>query len=468
MAVCVRLAVSYAVADTGGGLWGMANDDKQALIIIHGVGEQRPMDTLRSFVDAVWTYDPSVHHRHGKAAGTVWSKPDDASGSFELRRLTTGQNAKGLKTDFFEFYWAHMMQGTTLSQVTGWMQMLLLRQPSTVPPQLKAIWLLLLTGLVVAVGLIVYGTVYGAVGGGSNGWSSLILGMVLVPLLEFIARKIVGDAARYLNPAPANISSRQRIRSAGVDLLQTLHDRGYRRIIVVGHSLGTVIGYDMLIYAWARHNDLVDGTRPKQNSALEALEKAATASQIAKAENIQGKVNEAGFPTADYQVNQGAYAAELREAGNSWRVTDFVTLGSPLAHASVLLAQDEMALRAKQADRELPTCPPTLENKKSFSFAISVPAGKRNARRKVPHHAAPFGPTRWTNLYFPARAVIWGDIIAGPLRNVMGPGVRDVRVRTQIWRGLFSHTSYWTLPKGRTTAHHVKALRLALRLGEDS
>jgi hypothetical protein len=33
---------------------------KQAFVIIHGMGEQRPMDTLRSFVKAVWTTDEEV------------------------------------------------------------------------------------------------------------------------------------------------------------------------------------------------------------------------------------------------------------------------------------------------------------------------------------------------------------------------------------------------------------------------
>ncbi|TIP96430.1 MAG: hypothetical protein E5X57_38255, partial [Mesorhizobium sp.] len=29
----------------------------QAVVIVHGMGEQRPMDTLRGFVQAVWSYD---------------------------------------------------------------------------------------------------------------------------------------------------------------------------------------------------------------------------------------------------------------------------------------------------------------------------------------------------------------------------------------------------------------------------
>ena len=38
-----------------------------------------------------------------------------------------------------------------------------------------------------------------------------------------------------------------------------------------------------------------------------------------------------------------------------------MTLGSPLAHADILLARDRVGLEAKQNDREFPTCLPVLE-----------------------------------------------------------------------------------------------------------
>ena len=33
---------------------------KQAVVVIHGMGEQIPMQTLNTFVDAVWTTDISL------------------------------------------------------------------------------------------------------------------------------------------------------------------------------------------------------------------------------------------------------------------------------------------------------------------------------------------------------------------------------------------------------------------------
>ena len=47
---------------------------RQAVLLIHGIGEQRPMSTLRSFVAAL-------------VGNSFRSKPDDLSKSFELRRL---------------------------------------------------------------------------------------------------------------------------------------------------------------------------------------------------------------------------------------------------------------------------------------------------------------------------------------------------------------------------------------------
>ena len=72
---------------------------RQAVLLIHGIGEEKPMDTLRRFVDTVWTRDTAVHHEF--AGSDVWSKPDTVSESYELRRLTTPKNKAEIRTDFF-------------------------------------------------------------------------------------------------------------------------------------------------------------------------------------------------------------------------------------------------------------------------------------------------------------------------------------------------------------------------------
>jgi hypothetical protein len=382
----------------------------------------------------------------------MWSKPDTVSDSFELRRLTTPKNSAGIRTDFFEFYWQHLMDGTTYGHVIGWVSTLLLRRWRRVPPQLKASYvaLWLLTIAIVTLAL------YAAVATASDEppvspWLSAVLSVALVPLAGAVIRGTIGDAARYLHPAPANVQCRHAIRQAGISVLTALHERkAYDRIIVAGHSLGSVIGYDILTHAWPKYNEVEPSGPAPSIAALDALE-ALAGSQAASVEEIHAA--------------QRAYFAELTGNSCAWRVTDFLTLGSPLAHAEVLLARDRADLEARQGDRELPTSLPTLEHTTEqhqptarFSFAAR-PKGFR-----IPHHAAVFGPTRWTNIYFPNRFIVYGDLIGGPLRGMFGRGVRDLAVTTTQRLGLLSHTLYWKYGSETATPPHIETLRAALDL----
>lgn len=432
--------------------------ERQAVLLIHGVGEQKPMDTLRGFVDAVWRHNTAIHHPFVIRSGAppVWSKPDYVSESFELRRLTTPQNTSGIRTDFFEFYWQHLMQGTTVSHVVAWSRTLLLRRPSTVPAQLQPIYWLLIVGLSVAAAFALHAalTARDSADRAIPAWLSFLISVAMLPAMGFVVRSIIGDAARYLHVAPPNVQRRHEIRQAGIALLHELHSRGYSRIILVGHSLGSVIGYDILTHAWPTYNQFTPTTLTPQTVALEALEALAQS---------KGRVT-----STQVQAAQRAYFNELVANGSQWRVSDFITLGSPLAHASILLARDSAALRTRQEDREFPTCLPVLESLKRAGqlisrFSFEPPNGSIPSFR-LPHHAAPFGPTRWTNLFFPNRFIVHGDLIGGPLASVFGEGVRDVPVRTQLRLGFLSHTLYWTLPQGTGTATHIESLREALDL----
>ncbi|AYQ30267.1 hypothetical protein DT070_20995 [Polaromonas sp. SP1] len=411
---------------------------RQALLLIHGIGEQRPMDTLRGFAREVWSKDTSVH-RPGPGAEAIWSKPYPLSEDFELRRLTTGENKSGQRTDFFEFYWAHLMKGTELKHVLAWLATLLLRLPGRVPPQLRPAYWVLWTLVLLSGGLALGYCLLKSQGDGFwtfsvsvPAWLSLAVSIVLLPVIAFLARQIVGDAARYLHVAAANVQMRHSIRSAGLRVLKDLHARGYDRIVVVGHSLGTVIAYDILSYAWSEWN--AEKTSPGGvDQALDDME-ALT-------------VRAAGGEDVAAEVFHDAQRACLRESianGHTWRVSDFVTLGSPLAHAPLLLARDQKALSAKFQEREYAQCPPVLEVRRSKGQDVhSFRYFDKKLSRKVLHHAALFAVTRWTNLYFPCRALLWGDLVGGPVAGVFGAGVRDVPVRTRRRFGLCSHTFYW-------------------------
>src|SRR5712672_1471114 len=93
---------------------GTAQAAKQAVVVIHGMGEQRPMDTIKAFVRAVWETDAVITANKLPHPSQVWSKPDPRTGSLELRRITTRESipspafAHGVRTDFYELYWADL------------------------------------------------------------------------------------------------------------------------------------------------------------------------------------------------------------------------------------------------------------------------------------------------------------------------------------------------------------------------
>lgn len=226
---------------------------KQAVLLIHGIGEQKPMDTLRSFVGALLGQG-----KGGKDA--YWSKPDPMSELFELRRL---QAVGRPTTHFYEYYWAYNVEGTKIFAVVRWLIGLIFRSGRNVPASTKALWWLSRTLVAVVVISALLGiptqlrawfttqTAFGAV------WLAVVGGAAM---LQVVVMSYLGDAARYLSPRPANIRLRHAIRSEGMKLLRTLHERGeYDRIIVVGHSLGSVIGYDLITHLWQEYNEKYPG-----------------------------------------------------------------------------------------------------------------------------------------------------------------------------------------------------------------
>lgn len=91
---------------------------RQAVVLIHGIGEQKPMATIRSFVDSVLEADEGIEHYERKGDGpkkrvAYYSRPDRISGNFELRCLRSAGGR--IKTDFYELYWAHRMKEHTSS-----------------------------------------------------------------------------------------------------------------------------------------------------------------------------------------------------------------------------------------------------------------------------------------------------------------------------------------------------------------
>lgn len=391
---------------------------RQAVVIIHGIGEQRPMNTLRAFAGGALGLE--------RGQDRFFSKPDRISDTLELRRLAAFPPDVPIQTDFYELYWAHLMEGTTWRHVAAWFQMLLWRSPAEVPRRLRTVWWFAWIALVSVAGayllwrpdaarLLATGALTVAAAAAAR-WLAGSFGL-----------GVVGDAARYLSPTPANIRVRHAIRSAALSLLRGLHaDTRYERIILVGHSLGSVVAYDALTYLWQEshsvHGSPEDSRQPRY-------------------EEMQARLAATGAgPVQDFRALQRALWDEQRGAGIPWRITDLVTLGSPLAHAPFLLAssQDDFDERVRQ--RELPTCPPQPDDRRDIGFLskeYATPSGKRSIR--ILHHAALFACTRWTNIYFAA------DLVGGRVGPHFGGGVWDVEVQpaTRASRSAMAHTRYW-------------------------
>jgi hypothetical protein len=514
-----------------------ATENRQAVVIVHGMGEQRPLETLRGFVEAVWggssvpTGEPSDDD--------VWIVPDNRTGLTELARITTRQ-VGGARTDFYELYWSDLLVGNTLTQIRAWIRGLLWRWPHQVPRESASLWISLWVIVVVLLLLPVaagstgsWGSVLSMLAAGETArdvWSGIASALVwlalsyglrsklkknlklrehawgrlpgiwaarspaeasvsavhsttvtlLAPLAVAVAAffffpwtllldfksvalilaagsalvlavwvvPVFGDVARYVRTSPDAVAARAAIRDRGVELLRALHgpaegdfttryDHGklssYNRIVVVGHSLGSIVAYDVLRLFWEERGPT--RLNPASNDEMKTL--AAVDAYCRKHVKEPEKLK-----TKEFRDLQKKASHELAKRQKNWRVTDFVTVGSPLTHAEFLISRDRALFERRKAERLFPTCPPMMEPGEKPSF-LYTPKG---SDQSFAHHAAMFSTMRWTNIYNPSRLILLGDFISGPCRPNFGPGIVDCAVnirRGGLLSRLVTHTDYW-------------------------
>ena len=265
--------------------------DMQAVVVIYGMGEQIPMDTIKGFVDAVWQKDNIITANGLPDPAEVWSKPDARTGSLELRRITTRESIvslpqfpTGVRTDFYELYWADLTGGATWDSLKSWVSGLLFRPLSRVPPKVRLAWLVLWLGslLVVALGILAVlpASVWnGTPLAGLSNWQWLLAAgaVAIIALVHQMGTSTFGRVVRYTRADPDNIAARAAVRDRGLKLLRSLHDGPhYKRIVIVAHSLGTMLAHDLLSYFWAEREaarTIREGTL--EFDALCALEQAA-------------------------------------------------------------------------------------------------------------------------------------------------------------------------------------------------
>lgn len=240
-------------------------------------------------------------------------------------------------------------------------------------------------------------------------------------------------------PSPKNIAVREKIRKNGIELIRKLHDaknndgtsEKYGKIILVGHSLGSIVAYDILSSLFAEyHSNYKNVPAAVTQTELDALRKS---------------YDNPDHTAGQHQKTQSALFDEYKAMGNQWRVQHFITMGSPLTHASLILNRKPEDFERKKNQREFPVSPPQLDHADDhFAFDRTFktePKPGTDVEIKILHHAAHFAVTQWTNVYFT------NDWIGGAMASEFGKGILDIPIMAKskkLRRIPFStHTKYW-------------------------
>ncbi|WP_292523396.1 hypothetical protein [Mesorhizobium sp.] len=458
----------------------------QAVVIVHGMGEQRPMDTLRGFVQAVWSYDraraPFYAHvadpanPGGEKINRSWITPDSRTNSHELRRITTPYDVDGRRTDFYELYWADITQGTTRGRLAAWVTNLLWRKPADIPRDARGLYVVTLLAVIA-----VLGAAFVLATSAMQGHISWTTGMLVTILASFVVWSVdrfglpyFGDVAAYVRAEAATVEKRALVRDRGLTLLRRLMmDDGYDRIVLVSHSLGSIIAYDLLQILWAdfRPRKLEAARDKARLKAIRAIDKATLKSDDSA---WPDKLDDfAGFRRAQWELYRQLRASDA-DHPLPWKISDFVTLGSPLTHSEFLVTHNLAEFRRGIAERLFSACPPIADTAAGGTVLYQEGRGRSGKPQRAVHHGAVFAATRWTNIFDRGNGWLTGDPISGPMAENFGPGVENIQVELRGSLGrVFTHRLYWSLKAtgvevaatAGTPRSHIGVLRDAVDLG---
>lgn len=466
---------------------------RQAVVVVHGMGEHRPLETLNGFIAAGLPPIPDV-----ELDDQYYSRPDEVTDSYEARRYLAPRRPPQppypndpeiyAQTEFFEYHWAHLMQGNKLSDLRPAMTRLLLRRWSSVPEGLRVVWVAFWILIAFAVWFLLWGpgSEVEFTGSPVEDVIRLIVGTGLfATAITFVVVNFLGgwvtssfvDVIRYLDTSPRSYGVRHEIRKGIVDLLQALHASGkYQRIVIVAHSLGSYIAHDGITFLWGTMNNRHAGAPgPGMGTAVPAglKELEQSASDLATEWETDPRAAPSRQHQAAYWGAQRDLWRGIRENGNPWLITDLITLGSPMYFAERLYTKNHDQFSQRVKATEFPTCPPesdpaTYNNIHETSRYFSY---RTFTGRRVLYHGAPFAVVRWTNMWFPAHFWFFGDWFGGPLIPLYGAGIKDIRLKNErgwprFWTQFpaVAHARYFSYPKDISSDSATKQLRDAMDL----
>lgn len=480
---------------------------RHAVIMVHGMGEQRPLDTLLSFANFVAPQAPKprlrrwIARRFGQLperddAPPFYSRPTRLKDAFESRYVIVPQDKEKARDqlDVYEYHWSYLMQGNKLSDVLATTVRMVFRWPGDVPRGLRGAWWLVWATIAAVIYQLITNREMLAEALTSDwadvlitllatalgiGAGTLLLRAIRWVLKDFIPSKITShlvDVIRYLDVSPRSYAVRRAIRKGIVELLDDLHNLKdsegrdqYDRIILVGHSLGAYIAYDAISYYWTQTNEAHAG---KLDSAvIEAVERAA----LPLMPGTVGSDNPTEEEIGAFRDAQKALWQELRAKKSPWKVSDFISIGTPMYMADQLMTKHTDQFQERVDLRHIATCPPQRDYPRpgADSAAPGTPPDYSyyDHGKQVLYHAAPFAVVRWTNMWFPARFNFFGDWFGDELGPLFGRGIKDVPLRgdSRCQRSIpaWAHAQYFASPEavgsgGKVTAHEalIKALEL--------
>ena len=361
-----------------------------------------------------------------------------------------GWQEKRAQTEFFGYHSAYKMQGNRLEDLWPTFRRFILLFPWIVPAGLRVVWAIFWAVVIVVAVFVVNlasdgfdftqltidNVVRGVLGGGLI---AIIVGLLLTYILtRFMPRWITSsfvDVARYLDTSPRCVRSASGHPRRHGRLLRgctTPRLRGkprYQRIIVVGHSLGTSSDTTPITYLGARSNEL---HRPPMDIDEKAsgADGGSVLASLEELEKAAAQVGPNGKGLDAYRDAQRTAWQGLRLEGDPWRITDFLSFGSPMYFADRLMTLNPAQFQQRKDRRDFPTCPPQPdEGAKAEGDRIRL--SYNNGGRRVLYHGAPFGVVRWTNLWFPPHLWFFGDWFSGAL----APLFRATASRTFRLRG---------------------------------